>query len=538
MEYNFYSALVGGDVKSAKEILTAAGTSNLPSFVTKPSSLLQWMPLTVAAQHGQIGMAAYLIEMKADPSFPDIDARCPLYHALLNGHHEMAAFLLTQMSPDALLSKDLEGQTPLQYAMAVQAPQQLLDALSSKEAEALCNARWGWWGPARWGELLKSVASDVARSAMGSAEERDVFSYAVKGKLQELKALPREELLMRGQQGVTLLHLASCGGHIPVVDFLLRANADIESTDDNGATALMSAAEAGHKHMVSFLLGEGVAFQRKCLRGLTAKDYANDNDHAHVRELLHDWEHGFQRSPSPSTSAGPELSKVTFAPVQDNGDNFHAWCSQLAHAPVASPRAKGHLCHSSVEWAGCARPARHPQPGLFAKQAVRPKKRKHVTFSAEVLRKEEGKVCAQQEVIVSLPFSTSALQYICQKQELWLDLSRLDSLKWQHVVCGPARCAGTLQKWAGALRDWWQPTRLASDTVLGGADVYVDKNSEPALVRLSNWLACVVDILQSGSERQMMISLRVEVMLAVVVVALCLNSLRHAHAFESSTDIS
>ena len=64
-----------------------------------------------------------------------------------------------------------------------------------------------------------------------------------------------------------LLHLAVSAGHLQIVEFLLKQEADIESTNSKGRKPLHLAAEKGQLKMVGFLLKKRANIESEDLRG-------------------------------------------------------------------------------------------------------------------------------------------------------------------------------------------------------------------------------------------------------------------------------
>ncbi|XP_016307559.1 relA-associated inhibitor-like [Sinocyclocheilus anshuiensis] len=60
-------------------------------------------------------------------------------------------------------------------------------------------------------------------------------------------------------EGITALHNAICGGHFPVVEFLVRIGANVSTPDSHGWTPLHCAASCNDRQMCEFLVRNGAA---------------------------------------------------------------------------------------------------------------------------------------------------------------------------------------------------------------------------------------------------------------------------------------
>ncbi|XP_016092509.1 relA-associated inhibitor isoform X2 [Sinocyclocheilus grahami] len=60
-------------------------------------------------------------------------------------------------------------------------------------------------------------------------------------------------------EGITALHNAICGGHFPVVEFLVRIGANVSAPDSHGWTPLHCAASCNDQQMCEFLVRNGAA---------------------------------------------------------------------------------------------------------------------------------------------------------------------------------------------------------------------------------------------------------------------------------------
>lgn len=76
------------------------------------------------------------------------------------------------------------------------------------------------------------------------------------------------------QNGVTPFFMAVQSGDGPMVDFLLKNNAEIDRSDSTGFTPLMKAIAKGHKKIITKLLDAGADVMHKDKSGKTALHYA------------------------------------------------------------------------------------------------------------------------------------------------------------------------------------------------------------------------------------------------------------------------
>lgn len=100
--------------------------------------------------------------------------------------------------------------------------------------------------------------------------QRDIF---------DLLLAHKADLLLVDDTGNNILHIACTGGHMELVNYVLKQNiVDINSRKPDGRTSAMITASAGHKDVLTLLVTEGadltlvtgerrnilhIAFQRK-----------------------------------------------------------------------------------------------------------------------------------------------------------------------------------------------------------------------------------------------------------------------------------
>ena len=87
-------------------------------------------------------------------------------------------------------------------------------------------------------------------------------------------------------RGVTMLMLASGEGQLPLVELLLKHDANVNLQDSRGTTALMDAAGTGHAAIVRRLLHAGAQPGARDHDGNTAMKIAQDEEHYECVQAL------------------------------------------------------------------------------------------------------------------------------------------------------------------------------------------------------------------------------------------------------------
>lgn len=154
--------------------------------------------------------------------------------------------------------------------------------------------------------IMKTLLIAIALSTgVAMAEECSLCDYAITGNLPEVKKLLDEgvDVNATNQYGQTPLMMAAWHVHKPVLDALLEAGADVNTTagyaTGYGWTALMFAARSGNTDIVSTVLEAGADIKSLTREGedatgkrlgQTALDIAVENGHTDVISMLWDYE--------------------------------------------------------------------------------------------------------------------------------------------------------------------------------------------------------------------------------------------------------
>jgi uncharacterized protein len=109
--------------------------------------------------------------------------------------------------------------------------------------------------------------------ARNKADESALMMAALKGHTEFAR-----RLIERGahvnKPGWTPLHYAATGGHLAIMEMLLRQKALLDAQSPNGTTPLMMAAMYGTPEAVKLLLEAGADLQLRNQLGMTALDFA------------------------------------------------------------------------------------------------------------------------------------------------------------------------------------------------------------------------------------------------------------------------
>ena len=124
-------------------------------------------------------------------------------------------------------------------------------------------------------------------------ERQDAFVYAAAdGNLKKVKELYANGVDVNAPAGfdshltAPALTLASGGGHLDTVKFLLERGADVNVRDGHwNGTPLMTAAWSGHEEIVRLLIAYGADVNAVNSEGASALSKASDERHPHPKVI-------------------------------------------------------------------------------------------------------------------------------------------------------------------------------------------------------------------------------------------------------------
>lgn len=214
-------------------------------FDLSGSNNFGWAPIHVAAEGSRRKSLFWLLKNGADVEAKDSQNQTPLFKAAYKGRRAAAKILLSYGAN--LDYKDMKSHTPLMVAVM--------------------------GGHVEMVKLLLKLGADC----------KHVDSWG-RNLLHFTKSLPLMEYLIehdldingKDDWGRTPLHDAVQASDPETVAFLLEKGADIEAQDRNGCTPLHEAARTGRAEMIKVLLENGADLESTAKDGSTPLDVASD----------------------------------------------------------------------------------------------------------------------------------------------------------------------------------------------------------------------------------------------------------------------
>ena len=308
------SAAENGDAEGVdRAVSMGVKVNDVSTILDRDQNRFTGTPLIAAALNGQKSTVASLLAHGADVNAVDSLNRTALYHAVSQGHGDVASVLVTAKA-DPNLSPDSKG--PLYFAVAAgNAPlveQMLRENAQPNNAQHPPLLVAAGLGHTKIAEMLLDRKADV--NAVDDEGDTALHIAAAKGHQYVAKLMLRKEAKtsLRNKHGETALERAIEGNHKPIVDDLLnvgspidlfaaiglgdldRVMKELDSTPKlvkairRGLTPLHLASKRGRIEIVSLLIERGADPNAKVesINGTTPLYLATVNGHVEVGKIL------------------------------------------------------------------------------------------------------------------------------------------------------------------------------------------------------------------------------------------------------------
>ena len=242
-----------------------------------------WTPLMRAAAFGQLDCVQLLLKKCANPTAVG-DQGCEdtaVHLAAYFGRGEVVQYMLNVL-PNLIDKRNVAGATPL-FRAAAGGHSDIVNLIVSLGAnvdpvtiitpsgkgESFCFTplhEAAAYGHLDVVKLLVKYGADINRrskavSQKGLSGSKKAGSLPIHfaaehghvGVVQYMLSLNVQQLEGKNTRGCSCLSLASAGGHVRLVKFLLERRADTESTDNLSRTPLIHAANKGHLEVVKIV---------------------------------------------------------------------------------------------------------------------------------------------------------------------------------------------------------------------------------------------------------------------------------------------
>ena len=214
-----------GHKEIVKELLSAK--ANVNSAVNTAQSALM-----LASENNDIAIAQLLLEAKANPNYQRNDGNTSLHIACYREYEELA-ILLIGFGADPLI-KNTKSDTPFLYSVRrnmLKIVKLISPNLPSFELSSALLIACRLGHP----EMISCLLQLIDRTS------KSFYMFCANG---DLAQVAQEIVLFNSDVnsaivlGITPLMIASSCGHVEVVECLIQAEADINSTDQNGYSSL------------------------------------------------------------------------------------------------------------------------------------------------------------------------------------------------------------------------------------------------------------------------------------------------------------
>lgn len=254
---------VGTGKEALLEVLLSRRASWPRDVIDAPTNQRGSRLLSIATQHGHVGVVRRLLEVGADPEQTDENGATPFAHACSRGQVGVVRLLLEHdAGPRVLNRTDVAGSTPLMVA-ATYGRTELTKVLLAAGATASLEVKGPWDGETALATACRKEHEEIVRLLLEADAE------------------------VNADIGNPPLHAACQAGSVPIAQLLLDASAELDHpAASSGATPLAVAVQEGQASVFAWLLSHGADPARPNALGASPVMVALLNGHEELAEVL------------------------------------------------------------------------------------------------------------------------------------------------------------------------------------------------------------------------------------------------------------
>jgi protein phosphatase 1 regulatory subunit 12A len=209
-----------------------------------------------------------LIQRGVDINTSNIDGLTALHQACIDNNLDMIEYLLNKNAD--INCQDNEGWTPLHAAASCGNLDIVKYLLSRGAIVDVCNNEGELAVDIAEGDdIIACLEDDMRRKGIDGQQSRNYeHQLMIKHAQDSIKTGLKSsaDAIVHTRTGATALHVAAAKGYLDVIDLLIRAGANINSTDNDGWTPLHAAAHWDKHDVINYLIERNA--------DLYAKNYA------------------------------------------------------------------------------------------------------------------------------------------------------------------------------------------------------------------------------------------------------------------------
>ncbi|CAC5371894.1 unnamed protein product [Mytilus coruscus] len=264
--------------KGYTKIVEALLEHNANVNINMKDGKIHLSPLLQATMMGHYDIMKKLLEKNPDVNFYDRDGFTPLLIACQNNKTEMVRLLV-----DNKANVDVKTYTGASAIILASSHGNIEITRLLLESNADVNACMHRKDLILFKAMIRPwrTLDNIKLNIFNLVLEKGVPS------VQEYARLKSKDYIFDVMAASSTLHIACCLGHLQIVECLLKYNASVNLTKEDGTTPLLYACKLGHDSIVRLLLDKGADIRLCRDDGKSPYAIAKEHDHKYIEMKLH-----------------------------------------------------------------------------------------------------------------------------------------------------------------------------------------------------------------------------------------------------------